>query len=469
MSRAYDLAKSDRTQSAPLARATDPSTRIRIRSLAPTVENGAFAVKRTVGDCLAIEADVVVDGHGAVAAAAIIGRDEERASHRVPMASIGNDRWQCEVPLAEEGHYKFAVEAWLDVYGAFVRDLEKKQLAQQDVSLDVREGRALIESARKRTKAHVREALDAVLAGMDSLAGTDLTRLLVAKETIAAMAAADARPFLTRSFKQSVEAERKLASFASWYELFPRSLTNDSARHGTFHDVIARLPDIAAMGFDVLYFPPIHPIGTTNRKGRNNSLIAEATDPGSPYAIGSGEGGHDTIHKQLGTLADFRTLVGRAHQYGIEIALDFAVQCSPDHPWLKEHPGWFEWRPDGSIRFAENPPKKYEDIVNVDFYSPDAVPDLWIALRDIVDFWIAQGVKIFRVDNPHTKPLPFWAWLIADIRERNPEVMFLAEAFTRPKIMHELAKIGFNQSYTYFTWRRACIDPLRSLGCLFRI
>ena len=269
------------------------------------------------------------------------------------------------------------------------------------------------------------------------------------------MAAADDRGHSPAAYEPAVpiDVDRPQAGFASWYEMFPRSATDDPARHGTFADVIARLPAIRAMGFDVLYFPPIHPIGTTNRKGRNNALRAEPGDVGSPYAIGGPEGGHDAIHPQLGTLADFRALVAAAKDNGLEIALDFAIQCSPDHPWLREHPDWFRWRPDGSIRYAENPPKKYEDIVNPDFYAEAAMPALWIALRDVVQFWVDQGVRIFRVDNPHTKPLPFWQWMIADIRGRHPDVIFLAEAFTRPKVMYRLAKVGFTQSYTYFTWR----------------
>nr|WP_084544756.1 alpha-1,4-glucan--maltose-1-phosphate maltosyltransferase [Derxia gummosa] len=251
----------------------------------------------------------------------------------------------------------------------------------------------------------------------------------------------------------AVDAERPLAHFASWYELFPRSITTSPERHGTFADVITRLPAIRDMGFDVLYFPPIHPIGLSHRKGRNNSLVPAPDDPGSPYAIGSEDGGHDAIHPELGTLDDFRHLRDAAADHGLELALDFAIQCSPDHPWLRQHPGWFDWRPDGTIKHAENPPKKYEDIVNVDFYAADAMPDLWIALRDVVLFWVKEGVKIFRVDNPHTKPIPFWRWLIAEVRGRHPDVIFLSEAFTRPKPMYRLGKAGFTQGYTYFTWR----------------
>jgi starch synthase (maltosyl-transferring) len=272
------------------------------------------------------------------------------------------------------------------------------------------------------------------------------------------MALADRRPFTSHSRTYGVESERGEAAFASWYQIFPRSQSGDPNRHGTFEDVIARLPAIRDMGFDVLYFPPIHPIGHTNRKGRNNSLAAAPTDPGSPYAIGSEAGGHEAIHPLLGGFDDFEHLISEARRFGLEIALDLAIQASPDHPWLKEHPGWFDWRPDGTIRYAENPPKKYEDIVNVDFYAPEAVPALWAELRDIVEMWIEEGVNIFRVDNPHTKPFPFWEWLIGDIRARHPKVVFLSEAFTRPKVMYRLAKVGFSQSYTYFTWRNTRVE-----------
>jgi starch synthase (maltosyl-transferring) len=250
-----------------------------------------------------------------------------------------------------------------------------------------------------------------------------------------------------------LDVERPQAAFGAWYELFPRSATDNPARHGTFGDVIRRLPAIRDMGFDVLYLTPIHPIGETNRKGKNNSLRAEPDDVGSPYAIGSSEDGHDAIHRELSTIEDFRRLRDAAAENGLELALDFAIQCSPDHPWLKDHPKWFNWRPDGSVRYAENPPKKYEDIVNVEFYAADAIPNLWFALRDTVLYWADEGVHIFRVDNPHTKPLPFWEWLIAEVRARHADVIFLSEAFTRPKMMYRLAKVGFSQSYTYFTWR----------------
>jgi starch synthase (maltosyl-transferring) len=277
--------------------------------------------------------------------------------------------------------------------------------------------------------------------------------LLLSADVANLMMAADPRPFAVRSSVIPIDADRIESRFASWYEIFPRSMSDDPDRHGTFRDVERHLPRIRDMGFDVLYFPPIHPIGRSNRKGRNNVLNAEEGDVGSPYAIGSKEGGHDAIHPALGTLADFQHLRDAAAAHGLELALDFAIQCSPDHPWLSEHRGWFAWRPDGSIKYAENPPKKYQDIVNVDFYAKEAVPELWVALAEVVLFWCMQGVRIFRVDNPHTKPFPFWEWLIAEVRAQYPGTQFLAEAFTRPKIMNRLGKIGFSQSYTYFTWR----------------
>ena len=283
--------------------------------------------------------------------------------------------------------------------------------------------------------------------------------IVLAPETASAVAATRQRDFSVRhTAVLTILAERAAARFANWYELFPRSQSGDPHRHGTFIDVIARLPDINAMGFDVLYFPPIHPIGLANRKGPNNTLTPGPEDVGSPYAIGAPEGGHTAIHPELGSFDDFRSLMTAARSYGIELALDFAIQCSPDHPWLKEHPTWFAWRPDGTLRYAENPPKKYQDIVNPDFYSADAVPALWLELRDVILFWIGAGIHIFRVDNPHTKPLPFWEWMIGDIRARHPEVIFLSEAFTRPKVMNRLAKVGFSQSYTYFTWRETRKD-----------
>jgi starch synthase (maltosyl-transferring) len=306
----------------------------------------------------------------------------------------------------------------------------------------------------KQAKGNLGASLDDVVKKLSKTDDAGRLAILLAPETQQAFASADPRAFAVRLDPEiAIDSERKAAGFASWYELFPRSQSGDAERHGVFADVVRRLPAIRDMGFDVVYFPPIHPIGKTNRKGRNNTLRAGPDDPGSPYAIGSEEGGHDAIHPELGSFDDFAKLLSEARALGLEIAIDFAIQASPDHPWLKQHPEWFNWRPDGSIRYAENPPKKYEDIVNVDFYSDGAIPALWIALRDVMKFWVDKGIALFRIDNPHTKPFPFWDWAIADIRREHPEVVFLAEAFTRPKVMYRLAKGGFSQSYTYFTWR----------------
>jgi len=423
--------------------------RLVIETIRPDVDNGRFPVKRTVGNVLAVEAVFFGDGHEQLAAE-LRWRPLDRPDWQTArMAERGNDRWTASFPLERLGRYEFVVEGWLDRFGGFRRDFRKKLDAGVVQHVDRLEGRALIESAAAG-EPRLRPFLDSLDAARDEGAAA---AILLDAELQLLMDEAGERAFAVTCEPRRVDAERIAARFASWYELFPRSQTDDPKRHGTFDDVVRRLPQIRAMGFDTLYFPPIHPIGRKHRKGRNNSLTPGPDDPGSPYAIGSDEGGHDAVHPELGSLADFRKLVAAARAHGLELALDFAIQCSPDHPWLKEHPGWFDWRPDGTIKYAENPPKKYQDIVNVDFWKEEAIPDLWIALRDVVLFWIGQGVKVFRVDNPHTKPFPFWEWMIADVRGAHPDVIFLSEAFTRPAVMYRLAKIGFSQSYTYFTWR----------------
>jgi starch synthase (maltosyl-transferring) len=430
--------------------------RIAIEAISPVVDDGRFAVKRIVGETLVVEADIFADSHDPLSAALVWRSVDSGTWTEVPMTPVVNDRWRAELPLRRVGRHEFRVEAWRNPFAIFRHEFSKKHEARLDLALEIREGLQLVQDAGASTGKDdrtIRTELAALENRLRAAAPAEATDLLLANETSALMARADRRPFRARSRVHPVEAERRQAGFASWYEMFPRSQSGDPHRHGTFDDVIAQLPRVRDMGFDVLYFPPIHPIGSTNRKGRNNSLKAAPGDPGSPYAIGAAEGGHEAIHPELGTFEDFRRLVAAALEHGIELALDLAIQASPDHPWLHRHPGWFAWRPDGTIRYAENPPKKYEDIVNVDFYGPDAVPDLWSALRDIVQLWVDQGVRLFRVDNPHTKPFPFWEWLIADIRGRHPDVVFLSEAFTRPKVMYRLAKIGFSQSYTYFTWR----------------
>jgi len=433
--------------------------RIAIEKVSPQVEDGRLPVKRIIGDVVTVQADIFADGHDLLAASLLYKACDEGTWRQSPMTLAQNDRWEGRFPLERLGRHEFRVEAWKNPFAIFRYELMKKNEARLDLRLELMEGEELIRLAiadpSETMTAAAREELASrfrELSGKDEAAKAEL---MLSARVGELMALADRRPFRVRSHSFIVDSERREAAFASWYQIFPRSQSGDPHRHGTFADVIARLPAIRDMGFDVLYFPPIHPIGRTNRKGRNNSLAPAPDDPGSPYAIGSELGGHDAIHPQLGTFEDFRALVAAAKKAGLELALDLAIQASPDHPWLKEHPGWFDWRADGTIRYAENPPKKYEDIVNVDFYAKDASPSLWKELLDIVDLWVEQGVRLFRVDNPHTKPFPFWEWLIADVRARHPDVVFLSEAFTRPKVMYRLAKLGFSQSYTYFTWRNA--------------
>jgi len=442
--------------------------RIAIESVTPMVDAGRFPAKKIVGTAIEIEADIFSDGHDHLAASVLWRAADEKDWHDVPMEPTVNDRWRATLPLQRIGRHIFTVEAWRDNFDTYRDELDKKNNAGLDVTLEIQEGRQLIEKViagqtedsvdtdnlRRLLKQLPAKPKKKAAAPVDN---KDAITLLLSAETAQLMRRTDLRDFSTRSIEYKIDVERKRTEFSNWYELFPRSQSGDVHRHGTFDDVIARMPAVRDMGFDTLYFPPIHPIGRKNMKGKNNTLTPGPDDPGSPYAIGSAAGGHDAVHPELGTLDDFRRLVAEAKNHGLEIALDFAIQCSPDHPWLQQHPEWFAYRPDGSIRYAENPPKKYEDIVNVDFYAESengsAIPDLWIALRDVVLMWVREGVRTFRVDNPHTKPLPFWEWMIGDIRARAPDTIFLAEAFTRPKPMYRLAKVGFSQSYTYFTWR----------------
>lgn len=435
--------------------------RVAIENLSPSTDNGRFAVRRTVGERVEVCADIWMDGHDKLAAVVLWRGPGEQDWHASPMVHIVNDRWRGSFPMVALGRHEFTVEAWRDTFASWLDEIGKKRKAGVGITLEIEEGARLVAETLGTPDGSAITDAGAILGDLSAAAGDDALRLeiLLSPRTEAAMRMAmdtpAGRPFASRfPTTMPVEADRLAGRFASWYELFPRSESGDVTQHGTFDDVIRRLPAIRAMGFDVLYFPPIHPIGQIHRKGKNNSLKAEPDDVGSPYAIGGAEGGHDAIHPRLGTLEDFQRLRQAAAAMGIELALDFAIQCSPDHPWLREHPEWFSHRPDGTLRYAENPPKKYEDIVNVDFYAtPPGGQQLWLALRDVVMFWADQGVRLFRVDNPHTKPLPFWEWMIADVRAKHPDTLFLAEAFTRPKMMARLAKLGFSQSYTYFTWR----------------
>jgi len=426
--------------------------RIAIAALSPQVESGRFPVQRVAGEELVVQADVFADGHGEVAAVLLFRSQSEQLWQEIPMLSLGNDRWQAAFLLKEPGLYLYTVAGRLDVFATWQKDLTKKHHAGQDLSVEVLIGVALLEEAAQDAPA----PLDASLRGAaDELKKAPTQRLAFAIGTdpdLATLMRTTGSAHATRYHQElCVSVDRKKALFSSWYELFPRSC-GQAGRHGNFTDCLALLPEISAMGFDVLYLPPIHPIGFSQRKGKANAPQARPGEPGSPWAIGSDKGGHKSIHPELGSLADFRVLVREAGRLGIEIALDLAFQCSPDHPYLKEHPEWFSWRPDGTVQYAENPPKKYQDIIPFDFET-DAFRELWEELRSVVFYWMDQGILIFRVDNPHTKPFAFWEWLIGEAKRKSPEVIFLAEAFTRPKVMGWLAKLGFNQSYSYFAWR----------------
>jgi starch synthase (maltosyl-transferring) len=395
-----------------------------IEHIAPQVDCGRFATKRILGDVVVVEADVFADGHDLVACALLHRHESQGEWQRSSMTAIGNDRWRGEFQVTALGRHEFTIAGWIDHLATWERDVAKKRAAGQDTRVEEMRGAEL------------------------RAAGVDPTTENRHEPPLA------------------IDVERDRARFSTWYEFFPRSTTPSEGAHGTFADCEARLPYIAAMGFDVLYLPPIHPIGLTERKGANNRVGARRGDVGSPWAIGSGDGGHKSVHPALGSLEDFRRLVDSAARAGVEIALDIAYQCSPDHPYVREHPEWFLRRPDGTIQYAENPPKKYQDIYPFHFETL-AWRELWQELKSVVDFWITQGVRIFRVDNPHTKPLPFWEWLIREVRRDHPDVIFLSEAFTRPAVMHRLAKLGFSQSYTYFTWRntkRELIDYFRELS-----
>lgn len=431
-----------------------------IEDVYPLMDGGRFAVKRIAGDRVEVWADIYRDGDATINAALVWRGEQDREWRRETMTHHGDDRWCGAFVPTEPGQYIYAVEAWTDEFATWRRGLERKQLSGCDVTLDAIEGAGLL------TKAHgARQDAAAVIARQceDYLGSGDVAPLLAA-ELGEAMAESQARPDLTRSPLFPLIVDRDRARFGAWYQMMPRSQSQVAGQHGTLRDCIARVPDIAAMGFDVLYFTPIHPIGHTRRKGRNNAPVATEGEPGSPYAVGAAEGGHDALHPELGTIEDFRALVATCLEYGLELALDFAVQCSPDHPWLTQHPEWFKWRPDRSIRTADGP---YSDIVIPDFASVDRI-GLWNAFRDAMLFWIDHGVTIFAIDNHDTAPLPFWEWLIRDIRMRHPEVILFSKTFARPKLMKGLAKLGFAQSFSYFPWRTGKWELEQYLGELSR-
>jgi len=473
--------------------------RVIVERVWPDIDGGRFPIKRTVGERVTVTADIFADGHDLIAGVVryrhlppgpkgpglhpdTVGRvlSDPPGWQETPLTPLDNDRWEGAFTVTELGAYEYTLDAWIDRFGSWLKGLGAKAEAGQDVSSELLEGAELIQQAVGRhvspgpkepglpsraTDAVGQVVLDPPADNLRLLEIADvlrsnqppLARLQVARDP-SLRALMDARPDRSASTTYeralTVVVDPIRARFGAWYEMFPRSCTSDPRRSGTFREAESRLPDIAAMGFDVVYLPPVHPIGTTHRKGRNNSLIALPDDPGSPWAIGSRDGGHTAIDPGLGTIDDFDRFVDLANRLGLEVALDIAFQASPDHPWVEEHPAWFRHRPDGSIKYAENPPKKYQDIYPFDLENADW-QSLWAALRDVLRFWIAHGVRIFRVDNPHTKALRFWEWAIAEIRREQPDAIFLAEAFTRPKVMRYLAKAGFTQSYTYFTWRNS--------------
>jgi starch synthase (maltosyl-transferring) len=438
--------------------ATDGRVRIVIEGVGPEIDCGEFPIKRIAGDSVAVEADIFADGHDELEARLLYRRESETEWSETPMRALGNDRWTAAFIVGEIGRWYYTIEAWISRFRTWGNDLSKRLAAGQDVSVDLLIGADLLEAAARG-------------AGDEAGALREAARMLRSDSPVAERAASALEPgmaalaarhpdrALAARYRRelAVVVDRERARFSAWYELFPRSCSPIAGRHGSFDDCEARLDYVAGMGFDVLYLPPIHPIGRAFRKGRNNVPSAAPDDVGSPWAIGGPEGGHTAIHPQLGTLEDFQRLRGAAAARGMEIALDIAFQCAPDHPWVREHPEWFRRRPDGTIQYAENPPKKYQDIYPLDFETP-AWRELWDALRGVMLYWAEQGVRIFRVDNPHTKAFAFWAWAIETIKARYPDVIFLSEAFTRPKVMYRLAKLGFTQSYTYFTWRNTAAE-----------
>ncbi|HEU4642661.1 MAG TPA: alpha-1,4-glucan--maltose-1-phosphate maltosyltransferase [Gemmatimonadaceae bacterium] len=427
-----------------------------IECVAPQLDCGRFAVKRVLGDSFEVSADILKDGHDQLAAR-VRWRAPGDADWRTAAMVYENDtdRWSGGFPLDRIGAWRYTVDAWTDHFGTWRGELRKKLEAGQDVSLEVLEGAIMAERASRHATADARKALRQWVATLRDIT-VDASQRATAALDLALLALMEEHllPDDLTSYDRElvVWVDREPARFAAWYEMFPRSQSTVPGVHGTFADAERALPRIARLGFDVVYLPPIHPVGHTNKKGPNNSLEARPEDPGSPWAIGNEFGGHTAVDPRLGTIEDFDRFVQAAHRLNMEIALDYALQCSPDHPWLKEHPEWFFIRPDGSIKYAENPPKKYQDIYPMNFWCEDR-EGLWNACRDILLFWIDHGVRTFRVDNPHTKPFAFWEWVIGEVHERHPDVIFLSEAFTRPKRMKHLAKLGFSESYTYFTWR----------------
>lgn len=425
-----------------------------IEGVDPEIDAGLYPIKRILGDVVQVEADVFADGHDHVACRLLYWHEGETKPRSAIMEPLGNDRWRAAFTVTKPGSYFYTIVGFVDHFDTWRSDLAKRLEAGQEVSLELQTGGLLVEQAARRASGEDAIRLKEWAKVLRAKSEEEDTKVVALDVELAALMTKYPDATLETRYEKElmVTVDREKARFSSWYELFPRSCSSVPGRHGSFRDAEMQLEPVSRMGFDVLYLPPIHPIGHSFRKGKNNTVNAEPGDVGSPWAIGSEEGGHTAIHPALGTLDDFRRLLKRAETYGLEIALDIAFQCSPDHPWVREHPEWFKKRADGSIQYAENPPKKYQDIYPLDFESEDWA-ELWDALKGVFLFWMEQGVRIFRVDNPHTKAFPFWEWVIREIKRDHKDVLFLAEAFTRPRVMQRLAKLGFSQSYTYFTWR----------------
>jgi len=428
---------------------TKGKTRVIIENVQPLVDGGLYPAKRTVGERVDVTASIFGDGHDHIRAEVLYKKKEATQWERVEMIPTFNDEWKVSFYVPEKGIYVYTIQAWVDHFDTWYDGFKKKANAKVDVKVELMEGAILLRTLGESNKdlitlARKLEDTQRYQAAID---------LVLSEEFANVVHSNPLRENETKlNLEISIQVEHAKANFSAWYEFFPRSASLEAGKHGTFQDCIRLLPRIAAMGFDVLYFPPIHPIGKINRKGKNNNVRSLPGEPGSPWAIGSDEGGHKSILPALGTLDDFKKLITESKKLGIDVAMDIAFQCAPDHPYVQEHPEWFKQRPDGSIQYAENPPKKYQDIYPFNFES-DNWKALWEELRSVFFFWMEQGVTIFRIDNPHTKPIPFWHWVIAEVQNKNPDVIFLSEAFTRPKVMASLAKVGFTQSYTYFTWR----------------
>ncbi len=434
----------------------DGRIRVIIKNIDPEISRGKFPVKKTAGEKVCVEADIYADGHDLLSAAALYRHSQQKNWQEIPMDLKGNDRWKAEFQVKKTGVYWYTIKAWVDHFLTWQKDLQEKFRAGQDIRVELKIGALLIQNASKRAKGPDQNVLKQWAQTLNRAEGS--------KKDVFAALSSDLSELMRRNppnkwisvygKELQVVVERPRALFSSWYEFFPRSFGETPDEHGNFKSSQKILPRISEMGFDVVYLPPIHPIGHTHRKGKNNDPCVQPNDPGSPWAIGSEKGGHKSIHPQLGTIEEFQEFIDTAAQYNLEVALDLAFQCSPDHPYVKDHPEWFLWRPDGTIQYAENPPKKYEDIIPLNFETDDWEA-LWEELKSVVLFWAEKGIRLFRVDNPHTKPFVFWEWLIKEVKKEYPDVIFLSEAFTRPKVMMRLAQVGFSQSYTYFTWRNS--------------